>query len=75
MENVTNKFGDLSDLEHQEGPVPCVCGRHRSQREHDDEARHLLAHRLLQCEGVAPGPRHFDGLLAREAMRVNFPKG
>jgi len=70
MKRATNKFGDLGDLDQREGQMTCICGRHRSQREHDYETR-----RMLQCEPVAPQPRRFDGLLARGAMRVHFPKG
>jgi hypothetical protein len=69
MTRATNQFDDLSDLEHRDGQANCICGRHRSQREHDYEA-----HRMLQCEPLASQPRRFDALLAREAMQVNFPE-
>ena len=47
----------------------CLCGRHRSQLEHEHEAR-----RLLQCETVANEERRYEGLLAQAAMRVRFPR-
>jgi nitrate/nitrite transport system substrate-binding protein len=48
----------------------CICGRHRNQLEHEHEA-----HRMLQCVPVVSESKRYDGVLAREAMRVNFPKG
>jgi hypothetical protein len=70
MKKPIAEFDDLSDLQHREEQLGCICGRHRSQREHEYEAR-----RMLQCVPVAKEPPRFDGLLAGEAMRVNFPKG
>jgi nitrate/nitrite transport system substrate-binding protein len=47
----------------------CVRGFHRSQRDHDDEAR-----LLLQCAPVETGDKKLDGLLAGAALRSNFGK-
>jgi hypothetical protein len=47
----------------------CLCGRHRSQLEHEHEARSML-----QCETVANEERRYEGLLAQAAMRMHFPK-
>ena len=47
----------------------CVCGFHRSQREHDDEAR-----LLLQCAPTDTDGKKHEGLLAAVALRANFGK-
>jgi len=47
----------------------CICGRHRSPLEHEHELR------VLQCVPATSEPKSYDGLLASEALRANFPKG
>jgi hypothetical protein len=64
------KFEHPDDPQHPEIPRGCICGRHRDQREHEHDA-----HRMLQCAPVTSEKKCYSGLLAREAMRVNFPKG
>jgi hypothetical protein len=70
MKSSMTEFSDLGAEQYQQGQLGCVCGRHRSQGEHDYEAR-----RMLECVSVVREPRRFDGLLARKVMRTNFPKG
>jgi hypothetical protein len=54
----------------RELPEPqCLCGRHRSQLEHEHEAR-----RALQCVTITDEERRYQGVLAQAAMRVHFPK-
>jgi len=47
----------------------CLCGHHRSQLEHEHEAR-----RALQCVTITDEQRRYEGVLAQAAMRVHFPK-
>jgi hypothetical protein len=53
--------------------VSCLCGRHRSQAEHDFEAR-----LTLQCapvESAAPrADTRWQGVVASAALRTAFPK-
>jgi hypothetical protein len=64
----------MAEFEHPYDPQQpgCICGRHRNQLEHEHETQHVL-----QCVPVASESKgkRYDGVLAREAMRVNFPKG
>jgi hypothetical protein len=52
----------------------CLCGRHRSQAEHDFEAR-----LTMQCAAVeSPAPsagNRYRGVVASAALRSAFPKG
>jgi nitrate/nitrite transport system substrate-binding protein len=63
----------MSDIEYPYDRHPpmsgCVCGRHRSQLEHEHEAR-----QLIQCVPVERERRRYDGLLAGAALRSSFPK-
>ena len=47
----------------------CACGRHRSQAEHDDEAR-----RQFQCAAVESEDKRYQGVVASAVMRAVFPK-
>jgi hypothetical protein len=51
----------------------CLCGRHRSQAEHDFEAR-----LMMQCapiESAAPrAERRWRGVVASAALRTTFPR-
>ncbi|MEA2942994.1 MAG: nitrate/nitrite transport system substrate-binding protein, partial [Bradyrhizobium sp.] len=49
----------------------CVCGRHRSPEEHDDDAR-----RTMMCEPVASPSEEktYEGVVATAVMRKIFPK-
>jgi nitrate/nitrite transport system substrate-binding protein len=64
------KFEHPYEPEQSEPTSGCICGRHRSQLEHEHDAR-----RLLQCVPATGEPRRYDGLLARHAMRAHFRKG
>ncbi len=51
----------------------CLCGRHRSQAEHDFEAR-----LTLQCAPVESAPpraeARYRGVVASAALRAAFPR-
>ena len=49
----------------------CICGRHRSQPEHDYEAS-----RTMQCEPVAAqsDEKRYEGVVASAVLRQVFPK-
>jgi nitrate/nitrite transport system substrate-binding protein len=51
----------------------CLCGRHRSQAEHDFEAR-----LMMQCapvESASPNAEHrYRGVVASAVLRTAFPK-
>jgi nitrate/nitrite transport system substrate-binding protein len=47
----------------------CTCGRHRTQVEHDEDARHQL-----QCLPVESDERRYEGVVASAVMRAIFPK-
>jgi nitrate/nitrite transport system substrate-binding protein len=58
----------------EEGPT-CICGRHRSQAEHDYQSR-----LMLQCVPVESDRQHkrFDGVMAARALRSSVgraPRG
>jgi hypothetical protein len=60
-------FFDPFDAAHlHEGPT-CICGRHRSQAEHDYQSR-----LLLQVAPVEPdrADRRFEGVVAASALRA-----
>jgi len=59
----------MSEFDYPENRPGCICGRHRSQLEHDHQAQ-----RALQCVAVTPEAKRYDGLLASEAMAAVFPK-
>jgi nitrate/nitrite transport system substrate-binding protein len=61
----------MTDLDHPYDPQQpgCICGRHRNQLEHEHEAQ-----RMLQCVPVVSEAKRYDGMLARAAIRANFPK-
>jgi hypothetical protein len=52
----------------QDGPR-CICGRHRSQAEHDYQAR-----LTLECVPVETARKHtrYEGIIAASAMRSAF---
>jgi hypothetical protein len=62
------EFKYTYDPQYPEREPGCICGRHRSQLEHDDQAR------MLQCVSVESEPPRYDGLFASKALRANFPK-
>ncbi|HLL27011.1 MAG TPA: CmpA/NrtA family ABC transporter substrate-binding protein [Xanthobacteraceae bacterium] len=47
----------------------CSCGRHRSEAEHEYEAR-----RMLQCVPVESEEKRYEGVVASAVMRAIFPK-
>jgi hypothetical protein len=53
--------------------VSCLCGRHRSQAEHDFETR-----LMMQCAPVESGApdtgQRYRGVVASAALRTAFPK-
>jgi hypothetical protein len=62
------EFKHPYDPQHPERELGCICGRHRSPLEHEQEAR------MLQCVPVEIEPRPYDGLIASKVLRANFPK-
>src|SRR5437667_11457989 len=52
----------------------CVCGRHRSQAEHDEDARRQL-HCTPAEQTVASEEKRYQGVVASAAMRAVFPAG
>jgi nitrate/nitrite transport system substrate-binding protein len=46
----------------------CQCGRHVSQRDHDDDAN-----RTLQCAAVESGEKRYEGVVATAVLRAAFP--
>ena len=51
----------------------CLCGRHRSQAEHDFEAR--LVMQCAPVESAAPrAETRYRGVVASAALRATFPK-
>ncbi len=61
-------FDPFDPARMQDDPT-CICGRHRSQAEHDYQTR-----LTLQCAPVEPdrGRTRFDGVVAAAAMRSAF---
>ena len=49
----------------------CICGRHRSQAEHDYAARLTLECAPVES-GAAREDERFDGVVAARAMRAAF---
>jgi nitrate/nitrite transport system substrate-binding protein len=66
-------FDHPFDPSHRLNSSGCACGRHRSQAEHDHEAR-----RVLQCAPVEAPPasaeKRYEGVVASAVMRAVFPK-
>ncbi len=62
-------FDNALDPAHALRREGCICGSHRSQTEHDDEAR-----RVLQCAAVEDEDRRYEGVVASAVMRAMFPK-
>jgi hypothetical protein len=58
-------FDPFDPARMEDGPT-CICGRHRSQAEHDYQSR-----LMLQCVPVETDHRkRFDGVVAAAAMRA-----
>ena len=51
----------------------CVCGRHRSQAEHDEDARRQL-HCTPAEQSVASEEKRYQGVVASAVMRAVFPQ-
>ena len=51
----------------------CVCGRHRSQAEHDEDARRQL-HCTPAEQTVASEEKRYQGVVASAVMRAVFPQ-
>jgi hypothetical protein len=62
---------DPFDSDHSREQMSCICGRHRSQAEHDYAAR-----LTLECAPVddrtARRDERFAGVVAQRAMRPTF---
>ncbi len=59
-------FDPFEPARMEEGPT-CICGRHRSEAEHDYHSR-----LMLQCVPVESDREHkrFDGVMATRALRT-----
>ncbi len=59
-------FDPFAPARMEEGPT-CICGRHRSEAEHDYQSR-----LMLQCVPVETGRKHkrFDAVVAMRALRT-----
>jgi nitrate/nitrite transport system substrate-binding protein len=63
-------FDPFDPVRMEDGPT-CICGRHRSQAEHDHQSR-----LMLQCAPVETERRkRFDGVVAAAALRTFRPRG
>jgi nitrate/nitrite transport system substrate-binding protein len=62
-------FDDPFDPTRELKPAGCVCGGHRSQAEHDYQAR-----LRLQCAPVESEEKRYEGAVASAVMRAMFPK-
>ena len=66
-------FDPFDPARMEDGPT-CICGRHRSQAEHDYQSR-----LMLQCAPVETHRRkRFDGVVAAAAVRTTVrraPRG
>jgi nitrate/nitrite transport system substrate-binding protein len=64
-------FDPFDPARMEDGPT-CICGRHRSQAEHDYQSR-----LMLQCVPVETDRRkRFDGVVAAAALRTTVrPRG
>src|SRR5262249_24182307 len=60
-------FDNPFDPEHRLNRTGCICGRHRSQAEHDAEPQ-------LQCAPIESEDRRYQGVVASAVMRAVFPK-
>jgi nitrate/nitrite transport system substrate-binding protein len=65
MSTFDNPFDPKNPL-HRSG---CACGRHRSQVEHDHEARPQL-----QCVAASNEDQRYEGVVASAVMRAVFPQ-
>ena len=65
-------FDDPFDAERRLNRTGCVCGRHRSQAEHEQAAQQL------QCASVEPpiasGTERYQDVVASAVMRAVFPQ-
>src|SRR5579871_2819164 len=61
-------FDDPFDSERELLRGACVCGRHRSKAEHDQEASRL------RCEAAPDADKRYEGVVASAVMRAIFPK-
>ena len=60
---------DPYDAARMQESATCICGRHRSQAEHDYQTR-----LTLDCAPIEPDRRHkrFEGVIAAGALRSAF---
>ena len=61
---------DPFDPARMEDHPTCICGRHRSQAEHDDDAQ-----RQLQCVPATSEDKRYEGVVAAAALRGRAPRG
>jgi hypothetical protein len=62
---------DPFESDHSREQLSCICGRHRSQAEHDYAARLTLECTPLDDRAVRESER-FAGVIAQRAMRSAF---
>ncbi len=61
-------FDPFDPARMEDGPR-CICGRHRSQAEHDYQSRLMLQSVPVETDRR----KRFDGVLAAAALRTNVP--
>jgi nitrate/nitrite transport system substrate-binding protein len=64
-----SSFDNPFDPDRKLNRAGCVCGRHRSQAEHDYDAR-----RQLQCAAIESEDKRYEAVVASAVMRAVFPK-
>jgi hypothetical protein len=69
MERVMAEFDHPFDPHQAVNESGCICGRHRSQREHEYETQ-----RMLQCVTVEHESKRYDGVLACTVMSKVYPR-
>ena len=60
---------DPFESDHSREQLTCICGRHRSQAEHDHAARFMLACAPVDDRAAGKDER-FAGVVAQRAMRA-----
>jgi hypothetical protein len=64
-------FDPFDPARMEDGPT-CICGRHRSQAEHDYQSRLMLQSAPVEADRQ----KRFDGVVAAYALRTSFrPRG
>jgi nitrate/nitrite transport system substrate-binding protein len=61
-------FDDPFDADRALSRSGCICGRHLSAAEHEQDALRL------RCESVESREKRYEGVVASAVMRAMFPK-